>query len=112
MRLFPPPQEGLHPAFPKRDDASSGNSALSVPCLSAGPLGAGTWLVASLFRKPAYRYSIKAAAYSFVATSVLGAAAELGESVAANAFLQQQGIEMHRSKFVEGFGTFAIDDAA
>ncbi|KAK3722213.1 hypothetical protein LTR37_002646 [Vermiconidia calcicola] len=30
----------------------------------------------------------------------------------AQAFLQQQGIEMPRRKFVEGFGTFGADDAA
>lgn len=111
MRISPPPEDGLHPAFPPSPDPSRSNTVLPTTVFAATSLGALRWIFAATFRRPAPLASAcKTVAYA--ATS-LGATLSILQdlnAIAVRKFLASQNVECPAPKFFDRLGNFDQDD--
>lgn len=115
MRLFPPPWEGRHPAFPSEEDAFP--ARCSHPSISnvanAGLLGLVPLTIGTVFRLPRLRaFAFEATAYSAVIFSLYAISTSRDKyQYVIRPFLDGQGVEFPSRKFPDRLGKCDRDDA-
>ncbi|KAI6870192.1 hypothetical protein KC338_g2800 [Hortaea werneckii] len=114
MRLFPPPWEGRHPAFPPEKDAfatSCSHSSISHAA-NAGFLGLVPLTIGTVFRLPRLRaFAFEVTAYGAIIFTAYGFSCARAKENHIRAFLDGQGVEVPSRKFLDRLGKYDGDDA-
>jgi len=114
MRLFPPPFEGLHPAFPAPNDstlaAPSGHES-TTSVTKAGLIGLSPLTLGAALRLPRSRaLAFEASAYGLIGFAASGALANRTTSDHIRSLLANRGIEIPAQKVMDRLGRFDFDD--
>lgn len=117
MRLFPPPWEGRHPAFPSEENENALPAPCSHPSISfaanTGLLGLVPLTIGTVFRLPRLRaFVFEATAFGAIIFSLCGLSTSRDkEQRVIRTFLDGQGVEVPSRKSIDRLGKCDGDDA-